>query len=117
MIHASVCVVWYKCILISDSNVSATCIPCISGIHECGVNNGDCGGKSLCLVADGVTGVCSCSTLQGQLLGNTCIGLLCVHNFMCLFVLRHIVIKYTLFVRIAGIKDVLVLLAFSALIP
>ena len=53
------------------------------GIHECSVNNGDCGDRSLCLVADGVTGVCGCPTLllekQQQLPGPTshnCIGLL-----------------------------------------
>ena len=52
------------------------------GIHECSVNNGDCGGNSLCLVADGVTGVCGCPTLlitrPTQLRRNTfhdCIGM------------------------------------------
>ena len=53
------------------------------GIHECSVNSGNCGGNSLCLVADGVTGVCSCPTLliekQEQIQEKTvqtCIGLL-----------------------------------------
>ena len=56
------------------------------GVHECSINNGDCGGKSLCLVANGVTGVCSCPTLlvpkQGQLSGRTfhdCTGLSCMY--------------------------------------
>ena len=51
------------------------------GIHECSVNNRGCGGNSLCLVRDGVTGVCSCPTLLttriGRLGGDTfhdCIG-------------------------------------------
>ena len=66
-----------------------SCMHARLGIHECSVNNGDCGGKSLCLVADGVTGVCSCPTLllpkPGQLRRNTfqdCIGLLCMLNII-----------------------------------
>lgn len=60
----------------------------VLGNHECSVNNGGCGGNSLCLVADGVTGMCSCPTLlvtsKGQQLGATfhdCIGtLMYIHD-------------------------------------
>ena len=59
------------------------------GIHECSVNNNDCGGNSLCLVANGTTGVCSCPTLSvlthelqdGKTI-QSCIGLLWMLNII-----------------------------------
>ena len=63
------------------------------GVHECSVNNRGCGGNSLCLVTDGVTGVCSCPTLlvtnQGRQRGNSfhdCIGTV----FLRLVLLMHV---------------------------
>ena len=66
------------------------------GIHECSVDNRGCGGNSLCLVTDGVTGVCSCPTLlatkQGRRRGNSfhdCIGTVFVHHII-LYPLMHV---------------------------
>ena len=64
-------------------NISC-CAFLFAGVHECSVDNRGCGGNSLCLVTDGVTGLCTCPTLlvtkQGQQRGgpfHECIGTLC----------------------------------------